>query len=201
MSLYNSPASVGASAHVTSPDDTTLVLAAKSGDQPAFVELFNRHSAKVLRTTYRVTKNHQDAEDAMQDAFLNAYAHVGKFDGRGQFSSWLIRIAINSALIILRRRRIRPETSIDSIGNQHPLRSWDLVDYSTDIETHYLIQERAMRLRQAIRRLRPTLRNVVEIQQSHERSLKEIAEIANLSVPATKSRLLRARQVLRRTMR
>ena len=200
MNLHSYPARADASAAVTSPDDATLVLAAKSGEHRAFVELFHRHSAKVLRTTFKVTKNHQDAEDALQDAFLNAYARINTFDGRAQFSSWLIRIAINSSLIILRRRRIRPETSIDSIAQQDPTRNWDLIDSSVDIETHYLLQERAVRLRRAIHRLRPILRNVVEIQQSQDRSLRETAEIANLSIAATKSRLLRARQVLRRTM-
>jgi RNA polymerase sigma-70 factor (ECF subfamily) len=200
MSVSSHASGIGPSA-VASRDDTALVLAAKSGEHCAFVELFNRHSAKVLRTTYRVTKNHHDAEDAMQDAFIKAYIHIGKFDGRAQFSSWLLRIAINSSLMILRRKRVRPEMSIESVVQQDPSHSWDLIDQSTDIETHYFMQERAVRLRHAIRRLRPMLRNVVEIQQSNDRSLKETAEIADLSVAATKSRLLRARQALRRTLR
>lgn len=199
MSSHNHTARASVSFSKNS-DDTQLVSAAKSGEHRAFVELFHRHSAKVLRATYRVTGNHHDAEDAMQDAFLNAYAHIGKFDGRAQFSSWLIRIAINSSLIILRRRRIRPETSLDSISESDPSHTWDLIDSSADIETHYFSYERANRLRKAIHRLRPNLRNVVEIQQSHDRSLKETAEVANLSVAATKSRLLRARQILRRTL-
>ena len=200
MNLHNYPARADASAAVTSPDDATLVLAAKSGEHRAFVELFHRHSAKVLRTTFKVTKNHQDAEDAMQDAFLNAYARIHTFDGRAQFSSWLIRIAINSSLMILRRKRIRPETSIDTTAGSASVHSSDLIDDSIDLEMEYFLQERAMRLRKAIRRLRPQLRSVVEIQQAQDGSLKEVAEVANLSVAATKSRLLRARQVLRRTI-
>jgi RNA polymerase sigma factor (sigma-70 family) len=200
MTLPYLSVSVGATDSVSPPDDVTLVLAAKAGEDFAFVELFNRHSPKVLRTTYRITQNHQDAEDAMQDAFLNAYVHIGKFDGRSQFSSWLIRIAINSSLVILRRRRIRPETSIDGISNRDASSKLDIVDHSADIETHYLVQEKVLCLRQAIRRLRPSLRDVVEIQQSQDRSLKETAEIANLSIAATKSRLLRARRALRKKM-
>lgn len=184
-----------------SRDDAALVLAAKSGEHCAFVELFHRHSAKVLRATYKVTRNHHDAEDAMQDAFLKAYAHLGTFDGRAAFSSWLIRIAINSSLLILRGRRRRPETSIESIVQHDPSHSWDVIDCSVDIETHYLVEESAVHLRAAIRRLRPPLRSVVEIQQRQDGSLREVAQIANLSVAATKSRLLRARQALRRTMR
>jgi RNA polymerase sigma factor (sigma-70 family) len=199
MSLYSRAAGAGvlASKHA---DDTQLVSAAKCGEHYAFVELFHRHSAKVLRATLRITGNHQDAEDAMQDAFLNAYAHIAKFDGRSQFSSWLIRIAINSSLIILRKRRIRPETSIDSVAENDSSYIWNLIDSSADIETHYFVHERAVRLRKAIGRLQPKLRSVVEIQQARDGSLKETAEIANLSVAATKSRLLRARQALRRTL-
>jgi RNA polymerase sigma factor (sigma-70 family) len=201
MISYLLHSNIGAPVHDAAPDDRTLVLAAKSGEHRAFVELFHRHSPKVLRATYKVTRNHQDAEDAMQEAFLNAYVHIAKFDGRSQFSSWLIRIAINSSLMILRRKRIRPEASINSIGGRDSSHSWDLIDDSIDLEMEYLLQERAMRLRKAIRRLRPQLRSVVEIQQAHDGSLKEVAEVANLSVAATKSRLLRARQVLSRTIR
>jgi RNA polymerase sigma factor (sigma-70 family) len=201
MSLYTHPAGAGASVRVMPHDDAALVLLAKSGEHWAFVELFNRHSAKVLRTTYKVTKNRQDAEDAMQETFLSAYSHLRQFDGRAQFSSWLTRIAINASLIILRRKRIRPETSMDSTPHQDTMHSWDVIDRSADIEAHYLKQERAIRLRRAIGRLRPILRNVVEIQQLHDGSLKETAQIANLSLAATKSRLLRARQALRRTIR
>ena len=201
MISYRLHSNIGAPVHDAAPDDRTLVLAAKSGEHYAFVELFHRHSPKVLRATYKVTRNHQDAEDAMQEAFLNAYVHIAKFDGRSQFSSWLIRIAINSSLMILRRKRIRPEASINSIGGHDSSHGWDLIDNSIDLEMEYLLQERAVRLRKAIRRLRPQLRSVVEIQQARDGSLKEVAEVANLSVAATKSRLLRARQVLSRTIR
>jgi RNA polymerase sigma factor (sigma-70 family) len=200
MSSCNPPAGIRTSVPVEASDDTALVLAAKSGSHSAFVELFNRHSQKILRTTHRFTQNHHDAEDAMQDAFLNAYLHIGKFDGRAQFSSWLIRIAINSSLVILRKRRKRSETSFDSAPDVDSMLNWNIIDSTCDIEAHYFTQEDAMRLRRAIRRLQPKLRSVLEIQQAQDRSLKETAEIANLSVAATKSRLLRARQALRRTM-
>ncbi len=80
-----------------------LVLAAKSGDTAAFVEHRRRHATKLLRTTYRVTKNWEDAEDALQDSFLKTYVHLNKFKTRCSFTSWLTRIAINSALMICGR--------------------------------------------------------------------------------------------------
>ena len=93
--------------------DELLVSAAKSGDTGAFVALSQRHSRKLLRTTYRITKNWQDAEDALQDSLLKALMHLEDFEGRSSFSSWLTRIAVNSALIILRKRRAHFQISID----------------------------------------------------------------------------------------
>jgi RNA polymerase sigma-70 factor (ECF subfamily) len=94
-------------------NDELLVLAAQSGDTAAFVELRRRHATKLLRTTYRVTRNWEDAEDALQDSFLKAYLHLNKFENRSTFASWLTRIAINSALMILRKKRPY-EISIDA---------------------------------------------------------------------------------------
>ena len=94
-------------------NDELLVLAAKSGDTAAFVELRRRHATKLLRTIYRVTRNWEDAEDALQDSFLKAYLHLNKFENRSTFASWLTRIAINSALMILRKKRPY-EISIDA---------------------------------------------------------------------------------------
>ena len=90
-------------------NDETLVAAAKTGEHQAFSELWNRHSKKTFSTMYRITRNRQDAEDALQDAFLKAYVHLKNFDGRSSFSTWLTRIAINSALMILRRKIISAE--------------------------------------------------------------------------------------------
>jgi RNA polymerase sigma-70 factor, ECF subfamily len=154
--------------------DEVLVAAAKLRDHHAFVELWTRHSRKTFNVAYRVTGNQDDAEDAIQDAWMKAYMHLDTFDGRAKFSTWLTRIAINSSLMILRRKRARSETSMeikDGDTGQH----WEIADG----------------------RLHPTLRNVVEIRQSNDHSVKEVAELAGISVAATKSRLLRARKILR----
>jgi len=126
---------------------------------------------------------------------MNAYVHLRTFDGRSKFSTWLIRIAINSALMTLRRKRVHPETSMEVVDGE----SWqhfEIADPTEDVEDFYARCERAESLRRAICRLHPTLRNVIEIRQLNDRSVKEIAELAGISVAATKSRLLRARKVL-----
>src|SRR6266481_4030014 len=92
--------------------DEDLVAAAKSGDHPAFVELWTRHSKIAFNMVYRITGNRDDAEDVVQDAWMKAYVHLNTFDGRSQCSTWVTRIAINSALEILQKTRARPETSM-----------------------------------------------------------------------------------------
>src|ERR1700757_750551 len=96
-------------------DDDLLVSAARAGDRSAFVELYERHSRKVLPKIYRITKNHEDAEDAFQDAVMRAFVHIKNFEGRSHFTSWLTRIATNSALMVLRKRREGTEISIEQM--------------------------------------------------------------------------------------
>jgi RNA polymerase sigma-70 factor (ECF subfamily) len=184
---------------VPAATDEVLVAAAKLGDHPAFAELWMRHSNTAFKMACRIMGNRDDAEDVIQDAWMKAYVHLKGFDGRAKFSTWLTRIAINSALMTLRRRRAHPETSME-IEDGETWRHCEITDQTKDVEEFYARHERAERLRRAICRLQPTLRNVVEIHQLSDRSVKEVAELAGLSVAATKSRLLRARIVLRRAL-
>jgi len=179
--------------------DEVLVAAAKSGDRPAFAELWQRHSNTVFKVAYRITQNRDDAEDVIQEAWMRAYVHLNTFDGRAKFSTWLTRVVINSALMTLRRKRAHPETSMD-ITDGETGQPREFADQTKNVDELYVRHERTERLRRAICRLQPSLRNVVEIHQSNDRSLKEIAKLAGLSVAATKSRLLRARAALRRDL-
>jgi RNA polymerase sigma-70 factor (ECF subfamily) len=179
--------------------DEVLVGAAKLGDRPAFAELWERHSNTAFNVAYRVTKNRDDAEDVIQEAWMRAYVHLKTFDGRAKFSTWFTRIVINSALMTLRRKRAHPETSME-ITDGETWQHWEIADQTKDVEELYVRHERMERLRRAICSLQPSLRNVVEIHQSNDSSVKEIAELAGLSVAATKSRLLRARRALRKDL-
>jgi RNA polymerase sigma-70 factor (ECF subfamily) len=179
------------------PTDDVLVASAKLGDHHAFAELWTRHSKTAFHMACRITGNRDDGEDAVQDAWMKAYTHLNTFDGRAKFSTWLTRIAINSSLMILRRKRSHSESSME-ITDGDTWQYWEIADQTKNVEDLYAIHERLERLRRAIRRLTPTLRNVVEIHQSSDSSLKEVAELAGISVAATKSRLLRARKTLRR---
>jgi RNA polymerase sigma-70 factor (ECF subfamily) len=175
--------------------DETLVAAAKSGDRPAFLELWRRHSNRVFKTAYGITGTREDAEEVSQDACMKAYLHLNTFGGRATFATWLTRIAINTSLMILRRRRSHPETSMEIMEGgiwQHR----DIADQAKNVEELYARHERVERLRREIRCLRPALRIVAEIRLSNDSSLQEVAELAGLSVAATKSRLVRARKIL-----
>jgi RNA polymerase sigma-70 factor, ECF subfamily len=179
------------------PTDEVLVAAAKSGNHPAFLELWTRYSNRAFKTAYRITGNRYDAEDAFQDAWMRAYMHLNTFDGRAKFSTWLTRIATNSSLMILRAKRAHPETSME-ITDGDTWQHWEIVDETKNAEEVYATHERQERLRRAICRLKPSLRNVLEIHQSNDGSLKEVAEFVGISVAATKSRLSRARKTLRK---
>jgi RNA polymerase sigma-70 factor (ECF subfamily) len=178
--------------------DEWLVSAARDGNADAFAELRARHSSKILRTTYRITGNWEDAEDALQDAFLKAFLHLNKFEGRSSFLSWVTRIAINMSLMILRKKRAKKELSIDvSDDDCESCDRWEPFDLREDPERRYARHERAELLRRAIRRLRPALRDAVELQQAQEYSMQELADSLGISLAAAKSRLLRARLSIR----
>jgi RNA polymerase sigma-70 factor (ECF subfamily) len=182
-------------------NENRLVFAAQSGDTAAFVDLCRLHSDKILRRLYRITQNWEDAEDALQDSFMKAFLNIHKFEGRSSFSSWLTRIAINSALMLLRKRRSRNEipmeVSVD--GEQYPQHR-EIIDPAESPELRYVQCERQEKLGWAIPRLRPCFRSVVELYHIEDRSTAEIADELNISIPAVKSRLLRAKSALRRSM-
>jgi RNA polymerase sigma-70 factor (ECF subfamily) len=183
-------------------DDKSLVTAAKFGESMAFDVLCERLAPRILRSLFRITKNREDAEDALQDSFVSAFVHITEFDGRSAFSTWLTRIAINSALMILRKKRTSHEVSLDSSADSGETSvSWEMPDHAPNPEKRYAQSERENILRGAIRTLRPTIRKVIELQQLQEHSMKETAAIIGISVPAAKARLFHAKIALRKAPR
>ena len=178
--------------------DAGLVSAAKSGDAVAFVELSRRHSDKILRRTYRIVKNWQDAEDVLQEALMRAFLHMKEFEQRSSFSSWLTRIAINSALMSLRKKRGYIETSMDVITDDHGFQyRWEPKDPAESPESHCSRREREELLEGAIQQLPPRLRQVVQMKIIDGRSGEEVSQTLGISVAAAKSRLARAKTALR----
>lgn len=188
----SSPSQV--SSYPDSRSDHRWVLAAQSGCKEAFDELWNLYSRRIYRTVLNITKNTYDAEDAMQDSFLRAFLAFDNFEGRASFYSWLTRIAINSALAILRKRRSHPETSLDPAANQEDNAApAEFRDSAPDPEQTYDQLQRRTKLMKAIHKLPANLREAVQARVTEECSLREVADRLNISEAAAKSRLYRAR--------
>jgi RNA polymerase sigma-70 factor (ECF subfamily) len=129
---------------------------------------------------------------------LRAFVHFKDFDGRSSFATWLTRIAINSALMLLRKKRAGRETHIeDSVSPEGDQSFWDVPDSSPNPESSCLQREREAALRQAIGNLRPTIRQMIELRQLQEHSTKQAARIMGISIAAAKARLFHARRALR----
>lgn len=181
-------------------DESALIANAQNGNHEAFEALVKLHSNKLLRAIRRITRTREDAEDALQDALLKAFAHVRTFDGRSQFSTWLTRIAINSALMIVRTNRYKLESRMESYEDNGASGLKASPDPSPTPEAAYIQQERRAHLRQAIGALAPTIRQALTLQKVHGLSVTETAEKIGISISATKSRLVRARVDLRRAL-
>ncbi|MGA3194201.1 MAG: sigma-70 family RNA polymerase sigma factor [Terriglobales bacterium] len=168
----------------------------------ALEEVWRTHAGQVLRITQRITNNREDAEDALQDSFLRAHVHLHSFDGRSSIATWLTRIAINSALMILRKRFGATQVSIDDVGLPGIEDAVvEPADQAPSPEAQYAqLQERAM-VRSAIGTLRPSIGRALELRTLEERSPQEIAESMGISVPAAKSRIFHARAALRKSLR
>lgn len=177
-----------------------LVTAAKAGSHPAFAELQRTYSRRLFKRILLMTRNREDAEDALQDTFLRAYLALPMFEERCKLSSWLTRIAINSALMTLRKRRTRPETSFElqPCSDEDSL-FLDVQDTDMNPEQACDQEQRARSILRAIRRLDPTLRTPFTIWISQEPSMKELAQQLGLSLASVKARLYRARRRLMRS--
>jgi RNA polymerase sigma factor (sigma-70 family) len=178
-----------------------LIAAAKSGRRAPFGELCERHMKQVSCVTRRIIRNREDAEDAAQECFLNAFVHLKDFDGRSQFATWLTRIAINAALMKLRRNRGAREVPIDEPNpSSEPVAQREFRHDAPDPEESCSLRERREILNTAILGLRPRVRRVVELQQLQEHSVRETAQILGISTAAVKARMFHARVALRRML-
>jgi RNA polymerase sigma-70 factor (ECF subfamily) len=151
----------------------------------------------VFRTVLRITRNPDDAEDVLQDSWMRAFIHIGTFDGRSAFSTWVTRIAINSALGMIRKSGKHKEVSLDDPADPHRPGLTEMLEISRDPEERCLEGERLKLVRQAIKRLPSKLRSAVEIRQSQDGPVSKLAILAGVSLPTMKSRLMRARRKLR----
>jgi RNA polymerase sigma-70 factor (ECF subfamily) len=179
-------------------DETTLVAQARQGDTGAFGELVRRYEGKIFRLAQHVTQNREDAEDVLQETFMKAYEHLDQFQGNSKFYTWIVRIAVNQALMKLRRRKTDKSVSLDeTIDTGEDTMVREIAAWDEDPEQRYTREELGGILDSAVQSLEPPYRSVFMLRDVDELSTEETAEALGLSVPAVKSRLLRARLQLR----
>jgi RNA polymerase sigma-70 factor, ECF subfamily len=188
------------SSKIAREDEPLLVKAAKSGDPSAFEELVNRYEAKIFRLTMNITRNREDAEDSMQEAFLKAYSHLDTFHEDSRFYTWLVRIAANEALMRLRKRRPNQISLDEPVEGEDDLMPREVEDWGPSPEQRYAQSELHEILDQVIDQLDPDFRTVFVLRDIEELSTEETAQAMGISVPAVKSRLLRARLKLRQKL-
>jgi RNA polymerase sigma-70 factor, ECF subfamily len=177
--------------------DDPLVTAVQAGVPEAFAQLHAIYSQRLYRTIFTITKNPDDAQDALQETFLRAHLNVHAFEGRSSIYSWLSRIAINTALMILRKRRARPEVSFDpQPDDRYETIFFEPEDPAPNPEEACYLHQRRVKTLLAIGHLNPTLQAPIRMQMKHGWSVREISHALSISEAAVKSRLTRARQRL-----
>ena len=199
--LKNSPTDVSPMLNYRDASDEQLLAAARSADERAFVELSGRYRNSILNTVFRIVRHREDTEDVVQDALFKAYIHLRDFQGTCRFSSWLTSIAINTALMLLRKRRSRSEVSCDQRGDEDRTWTiWELPDSSPNPEQSYESRQALDNLSRAVARLSPACRSVMMQHLADEQTMQQVADTIGITVAATKSRLLRARLRIRAAM-
>lgn len=179
-------------------DEAALVAQAREGGSEAFNELVVRYESNIFRLARHITQNPEDAEDVLQETFLKAYEHLDEFQGNSKFYTWLVRIAVNQSLMKLRKRKADNSVSLDDpfdTGEENLTR--EIAVWDPNPEQTYSREEIRDILEKAVESLPPTFRAVFALRDIEGLSTEETAAVLNLSIPAVKSRLLRARLRLR----
>ena len=175
--------------------DDDLVQAAQSGDHEAFAELCRRHSQTARQKILGIVRHREDAEDALQETFLRAFANLGRFRQASKFSTWITAIGINAALTVIRKRKSRRELDIEPNCPEEP--AWDFADQAPNPEMRVAKRQILLLLRTELQTLPPQTRDVVTSYYGQDYSLQEAADALGISLAAFKSRLLRGRRSLR----
>lgn len=179
-------------------EELELVNQARAGNTAAYSELVRRYERKIFRLARNITQNDEDAEDVLQDTFIKAFEHLDSFQGNSKFYTWLVRIGVNESLMKLRKRKTDRTVPLDEpvdTGEDPVVR--EIAVWGEDPESKFSQEELRRILEEAVQSLRPAFRTVFVLRDIEEMSTEETAEALGLSIPAVKSRLLRARLQLR----
>lgn len=178
-------------------DESVFLAAAKRGDSAAFEFLCKQSANMVFRVARRIMRNNEDAEDVLQESLQRAFIHLKDFNGDSRFSTWLSRIAINAALMKLRKKQHLWDLSLDEDENEQSSSWLDVEDKGLNPEQLYAQMERQQILSEAMNELTPGMRKAIELRELDERSGEETARIMGISVSAVKARVFHGRRKLR----
>lgn len=179
--------------------ERVLVAKAQSGNEDAFTELVRRHSGQVYGLSLNMLRNREDAEDNLQNVLVKAFHHIDRFEGNSQFSTWLVRITINEALMKLRKRNSERISDYQA-GNgpdDEPRTFPEIEDTRQDPERQYMSKELASK---AFRGLNPSLQDTFILQKAEGWTNRELAQALGITVSTVKSRVFRARVRLRQQL-
>ena len=179
-------------------DESGSLAKAREGDAAAFSELVNQYSRKIYRLAKHITQNDSEAEDVLQETFLKAFEHLGDFQGQSKFYTWIVRIAVNESLMKLRKRKSDRTVPLDEpLDTGEDTVAREIAVWDENPEQQYSREEIGQILDEAVQSLKPAFRTVFVLRDIEDLSTEETAQALGISVPAVKSRLLRARLQLR----
>jgi len=182
-------------------EEDAFLVAAKRGDSTAFEVLCKQSASTVFHIARRMMRSKEDAEDVMQDSFQLAFIHLKSFKGGSRFSTWLSRIAINAALMKLRRKHVRDVPLDESAETEEPSFRQEIEDQGLNPEQLFAHKERQQILFEAMNQLAPGMRKAIELRELGERSTKETAQIMGISASAVKARVFHGRRKLRERLK
>ena len=190
------------STHYPQASEEQLLSEARSGNRQAFGELCLRYSGMLRQKIFQIVRNREDTEDVLQETLLRAYRHLDTFRGTCRVSTWMMRIGINTALMLLRKRRSLPEVISEKVSEDGQQFEFpEFRDPGLDPEQRYITDQTLHKLHAAMQRLPPRTRSLMDLYYGKERRLKDAAETLGISVATAKSRILRARHQLRRSLK
>jgi RNA polymerase sigma-70 factor (ECF subfamily) len=188
--------------HTIAREDDAFLIAAKRGDSAAFEVLCKQYASTIFHIARRMMRTKEDAEDVMQESFQMAFIHLKSFKGDSRFSTWLSRIAINAALMKMRRKHYRSSVSLEeSAETEGPSFRFNVEDQGPDPEQLYAHKERKRILLEALNELTPGVRKAIELRELGERSTEETAQIMGISASAVKARVFHGRRKLRERLK
>jgi RNA polymerase sigma-70 factor (ECF subfamily) len=183
------------------PADEQLLSEARSGNRQAFGELCLRYRGMLRQRIFQIVRHQEDAEDVLQETFLKAYQHLQTFRGACSFSTWLATIGTNMSLMLLRRRKAFRKYSCDVVTEDGETLVVEFRDPAPDPEQRHMMSQTSQKVNNAVGRLSPQLRNILEMYYKSELRLKDAAKILGVSEATMKSRMFRARRMLRRSLK